>query len=54
MENAVGGISEEITGLGKELERDQEKAGMARTAFASTKSEVWRLASKLEGLRERS
>ena len=41
------GISEEITDLGKDLDRDQEKAGTDGAAFVSAKDEVCRLTSQL-------
>ena len=39
--------------LGKELQRDREEAGTEGSALASSKSNAHRLASKIDGLRER-
>ena len=37
---AIGGISEEITDMGKYMERDQDKAGADGDAFTSSKANV--------------
>ena len=34
----------------KDMERDQDKAGTAGAAFASTKDEVCRIASNIDGV----
>ena len=46
-------LIKEITNLGKNIERYQDKAGMDGAAFASAKDELCRIASNLEGVRER-
>ena len=51
---AAGGISEDINNTGEELERDHDEERMDGTAFASTKSELCRLTSEINGVRERS
>ena len=48
---AVGGISEEITDLGKDLEREQDKAGTSGSTFVSSKDKVCRITSYLDGVR---
>ena len=40
--------------MGKDLERYQDEVGTAGTAFASSKAEVFRLASNIDGVMERS
>ena len=51
---AVGGISKNITNLGKYLERDQDEVGKDGAAFVSTEAEVCRHASNIDGVKERS
>ena len=50
----VRGIGKDISNLGKELERDQDEVGTSGAAFAFSQAEVFRIASKIEGVRERS
>ena len=50
----VRGIGKDISNLGKELERDQDEVGTARAALVSSEAEVCRIASNIEGVRERS
>ena len=48
---AIGGINEEITNLGKDLERYQEEAETDGAAFASAEAEICRHASDLYEVR---
>ena len=48
---AIGGLIKDITNLGKEMERDQDEAGIDGDAFASADTEVHRHASDLYGVR---
>ena len=50
----IGGINKEISNLGKDLDRDQDEAGMTGNTFASAKKSLRRIASKLDGAREKS
>ena len=50
----IRGIGKDVSNLGKELERDQDEVGTSGAAFASSEAEVFRIASKIEGVRERS
>ena len=52
--NTSAGIREYITNLGKELKRDQDEAVKDGSAFTSDKAEICRLASDIDGVRERS
>ena len=47
----IGGLSEEITDLGKDLGRVLDKAGTAGATFASAKDELCRLTSDIDGVR---
>ena len=47
-------IGKDVSNLGKELERDKDEVGTSGAAFASSEAEVFRIASKIEGVRERS
>ena len=47
----IGGLREEITDLGKELERDQDEARTYGAAFASAEAKVHRHAYNIYGVR---
>ena len=46
---AVGGNSEDITNLGKDLERYKDESGTAEAAFASAKATAVAAAPQLDG-----
>ena len=50
----VGGINNDMNDTSKEMERDQDKSGTAGYALTSTEVEGYRIAFKINGLRERS
>ena len=52
--NAIRGISKDIKYLGKDMEREQEKAWMEGAAFTYDEAKVCRLASNIKGVSERS
>ena len=48
---AAGGLSEDITDLEKELERNRDEAGTTGSVFASSKANLCRLVSNIDGVR---
>ena len=48
---SVGGLSKEINYLGKDIDRDQDKARIYGAAFKSAEDEVCRHASNLFGVK---
>ena len=51
---AVGGINEDIENQVKELYRSKDKAGTDRAILTSAETKTHRLASNIDGVRERS
>ena len=47
-------IRKEINNMGKELDSEQDKVGTYGSTFVCAKFEICRIATKIEGVRERS
>ena len=52
MYESIGGINDEMTNTGKDMERLRDKVGTAEAALTSSKNKIHRLVYKIDGIRE--